>query len=282
MATLIQAESISEAWLKSLEFTNAQQNGKAVHLLTSVADPSRPEDPQIRSAVDRILTPTTKRASVQSVDTIANTIFPISLYPDPGISWSSESSTDSSLVESAAEKLYSNYATIFSNLQKAHRENTKGTYFSRMISWPGKTMNGYNQLEKRLQHLRGKKADRVTAFNASDMALTEPGGDSSEINIYAVSDHRVRSFPCLVHIDIGVFAGKVNLLGVYRHQMLIQKGYGNLIGLARLQKFIAQQSGYGLGELAVQATFACAEQQFFTKRGVNELVATKLQGAFEI
>jgi hypothetical protein len=285
MSELIRGTSISEAWLQTLDVVNSQPAGKMVHVLTSASKPWLPEDADIRAALDRVLLPSKRHPRLQSVDTIANTIFPSALYPDPGKSWSPVRGADNQPMTRAAERLYKNYATIFPNLRRAHSENKKGTYFSRMISWPGKDMGGTNQLERRLQHLRSMNSNHKSAFNASDIALAEPACDDDYdlgVNIYAATDHRTRSFPCLVHVDIGVYQNKLNLLGVYRHQYLIQKGYGNMIGLARLQKFLAQQSGYDIGELAVQATFATAEQDMFSKGGVDRLVVVKRQGELEL
>lgn len=280
MSELIQRDSMSDAWIETLRIVNRQQDGKMVHVLTAVSQPELPEDVEIRAALDRILTPSRRRPKLQSVATIANTIFPYSLYPDPGMCWSPEPGADNTAVNEAAERLYRNYATIFPNLGRVHRENRKGTYFSRMMSWPGKDMGGLNQLEKRIEHLRSMKRAGKTAFNASDLAMGDPAADDGAdlgLSIYASGDNRTRSFPCLVHVDIGVYQNKLNLLGVYRHQYLIQKGYGNMLGLHRLQKFLAQQSGYDVGELAVQATFATAEHDVFGKQSVDRLALVKLQ-----
>jgi N-acetylglutamate synthase-like GNAT family acetyltransferase len=57
---------------------------------------------------------------------------------------------------------------------------------------------------------------------------------------------------------------------VYRHQYLIEKAYGNLVGLAALMHFLCQQGGCELGELVVHATLADAE---LGRRRVAQLVA---------
>lgn len=278
MAELVRGSTISEAWHATLKAVNAAPGGEMVHLLTSVSDPSADEDVGIRSALDAALA----RSRMQSVDTIANTIFPWHLYPDPQQSWSPHPGADNTIVVAAAQRLYDNYEFIFPRLREAHPENRKGIYFARMISWPGKPMGGFNQLEKRLEHLRSMNSypHHKSAFNASDIAVADPQFDEPltdhSVGIYRADDHRIRSFPCLVHVDIGVHENRLNLVGVYRHWYLIQKGYGNLLGLARLQRFLAQQSGYAVGELAVQATFATAEQGD-GKRRVNELLQAHTQ-----
>ena len=60
----------------------------------------------------------------------------------------------------------------------------------------------------------------------------------------------------MVHVDLSLVRGRINLTGVYRHQYLVTKGYGNLLGLARVQAFIAQQSGFEVGELSVLGTYS--------------------------
>jgi hypothetical protein len=46
---------------------------------------------------------------------------------------------------------------------------------------------------------------------------------------------------------------------VYRHQYLVEKAYGNLMGLSALLRFLCQQTGYAVGELCVHATMADAQ-----------------------
>ena len=63
------------------------------------------------------------------------------------------------------------------------------------------------------------------------------------------------------------------MAATYRHQYLVTKAYGNLVGLCGLLGFIAQQTGFGVGELVVNATFADAELGTYTRRGVADVIA---------
>ena len=77
----------------------------------------------------------------------------------------------------------------------------------------------------------------------------------------------------MVHIDISVRNGALSLLAVYRHWHLITRGYGNLVGLARLQEFLCQQTGFKPGELAVVAGHANAERtEYSGKSGVAAIL----------
>jgi thymidylate synthase len=81
-----------------------------------------------------------------------------------------------------------------------------------------------------------------------------------------------------VHIDLTVFEGRLSMAAVYRHQFLITKAYGNLLGLSRLLAFLAQQSGYEVGELVVHATMADLEQDTYGKPGLDRLIDAARSG----
>ena len=66
-------------------------------------------------------------------------------------------------------------------------------------------------------------------------------------------------FPCLSHISVTLFQGRLELTAVYRNQHFITKAYGNYVGLADLQAFIAAEAGCPVGDLLCVATHADAE-----------------------
>jgi hypothetical protein len=255
--------SVSEAWLLSLERTAEAPGGRAVHVISTVTDPGA-EIEAVRSVLDDAL----KTAGAQSVETVAETIFPASIYPDPGADWSPGLPTgERDRLDRAAEALYTAYSDMLPLLLTANG-NHSGTYFSRMISWPGKGPGGFNQLAARIERLRGENAAGKRTHNALDMDLgadaladdpNEDGDDLRGIQVYAVTDKRTRAFPCLTHIDLTLHQGQLHAMAVYRHQYLIDKAYGNLLGLSWLMHFLCQQSGFDVGELVVHATFADAQ-----------------------
>jgi len=214
------------------------------------------------------------------VDTVANTIFPASLYQDPGVRWApSLNSHQSARLDEAATDLYDAYGEMLPLLCTADG-NGRGTYFGRMISWPGKEAGGINQLAERIIYLRSTHRGGRRTQNVSDIAI---GGEAEllaadelrdiGLQVYAADDHRQRGFPCLVHIDLTLLDGQLSMLAVYRHQYLITKTYGNLLGLARLLGFLAQQTGFEVGELAVQATLADAERSSYGgEQGVDSII----------
>lgn len=275
MSAYVAAESISEAWVEALGAVNSAQEGTATHLMVTVAAPHPRADPVVTEVVNRALL----RRGKHGVATVANTLFPSALYNDPGFSWSPDLAPDTvAHLDAAARDLYDAYLASLPTLMRIPA-NRGGTYFSRMISWPGRTATGTNQLMKRIDGLRSDNRRGLRASNASDIALAgeadgaEGSGAGGLLEEYAVSDTRTRGFPCLVHIDISVRSGAMSVLGVYRNWYLITRGYGNLIGLARLQQFLCQQTGYGTGELAVIAGHANAEHSDYSGRsGVHAIL----------
>jgi len=283
-------ENLSLAWLRTLELVHAR-DGRRTNVLTTVTDPIAPEEPAVRAAIDGLLVPDKRNGgTIQTVDTVANTIFPHDLYTAPDLAWSPDLDNDqAAALDTAATDLYEAYGDMLPLLCTT-AANSRGTYFGRMISWPGKGPGGVNQLAERVKYLRDVRRAGKSAYNLSDMTI---GGQAEEsisddreaddlddlgLQVYASTDRRQRGFPCLVHVDFTLLDGRLSLLAVYRHQYLVTKAYGNLVGLARLQAFVAQQTGFAVGELAVQATLADTEASAFGgKRGIDALIESAKQ-----
>jgi thymidylate synthase len=127
-----------------------------------------------------------------------------------------------------------------------------------MVTWPGKEAGGVNQLASRIARLRAEKTAGRRTHNTLDIdAAADALADEEDIRgvqVYAATDRRTRGFPCLTHIDLTLHRGRLHMTAVYRHQYLIDKAYGNLLGLSWLLAFLCQQTGHELGELVVHAT----------------------------
>jgi hypothetical protein len=249
------AASVSEAWLLSLERTADATGGRAVHVVSTVTDPGT-EFLSVRRVLDGAL----DGYGAQSIDTVAETIFPASLYPDPAIDWAPDlPAAKSAMLDAAADALYDAYIGVLPMLRTIHA-NKSGTYFSRMITWPGKEVGGVNQLAARVEHLRAQHLAGNRTNNTNDMdAAADAQADEEDlrgVQVYAPTDRRTRGFPCLTHIDLTLYRGRLHMTAVYRHQYLIDKAYGNMLGLSWLMQFLCQQTGHDLGELVVHATLA--------------------------
>lgn len=277
------AANISEAWLRTLERVHAD-GGYAVNLMSTVTNPLAEEDRAIRAAIDDLLVEGHRSGTrVQTVETVAGTIFPGDLYADPGYDYRPDLDDPSkAALDVAASDLYLAYLEMLPVLT-TDTANNRGTYFGRMVSWPGKTGGGRNQLADRVTTLRRARDLNHRKRNLDDIVV---GGEGEGLmstavdglQVYAANDLRSRGFPCLVHIDLTLFDGRLSMAAVYRHQYLITKAYGNLLGLSRLLAFLARQSGYDVGELVVHATMADSEQGTYTKAEVADLVAVARTG----
>lgn len=253
MSELLRAtKTLSESWIQALTHTVSKRNGRCVHLVMTIENPGS-EDEAVRDALDQALEAT----GTPGVETVAGTIFPKALYRSPGFSWSSDlGEADVDTLDSAARDLYQRYEQMLPVLLR-FPGNSRGTYFSRMISWPGKKSSGTNQLDLRISRIRSELANQRRTNNTLDIDV---GADSlAGVQVFAPSDERMRGFPCLVHIDLTLFEGTLHCMAVYRHQYLITKAYGNLVGLSHLMHFLCEQTGANCGELVVHATMADAE-----------------------
>lgn len=250
---------MSEAWAQAIDRVAAEPGGRLVHLVMTVTEPGT-EVAAVRSVIDDAL----DGAGAQSVDTVAETIFPSSLYPDPSIDWCPGISSDlQTELDEAARALYDSYGQMLPLLTTASG-NSRGTYFGRMISWPGKAAGGPNQLAARVLSLRREANAGRRTNNTLDMDIAADSTESVDgLQIYAATDKRTRGFPCLTHIDFTLYKGRLHCTAVYRHQYLVEKAYGNMLGLSALMHFLCQQSGHELGELVVHATMADAQRGDF-------------------
>lgn len=271
--------NLSLMWLETLRQVDAA-GGRVANVLSSTSGPTV-EDSGIRTVVDKWVYPGARPGlALHSVDTVAGTIFPPSRYRSPGYAWSPDLTEEQvRVLDERAERLYARHIASLPTLMRFDG-NSRGTYFSRMVKWPGRLAGDVNQLKERVDALRSKNKLGWTAANFNDIVV---GGEADDpdyeisdevrgLQILQPTDRRERGFPCLVHIDLTVLDGTLHMLAVYRHQLLITKGYGNILGLGRLQQFIAEQTGYRLGELAIQATLADAEYKGWGQHRVTTLL----------
>lgn len=259
--------SVSEAWVLGLERVVAAPDGRLVHLVSTVTEPGAEIAP-----VREVLEASLQAAGKHSVDTVAETIFPSSLYSDPGFDWMPGMPAEKQAeLDAAAATLYSSYCDMLPLLLTAGGNN-RGTYFGRMVSWPGKAAGGPNQLADRVKALRSEHRAGNQRNNTLDMDIAADSEHSLRgVQIYAATDRRRRGFPCLTHVDLTLHDGRLHCLAVYRHQYFIEKAYGNMLGLSAMLQFLCQQSGYAMGELVVHATMADAQRREFP--GVARLAA---------
>ncbi|MDF2895080.1 MAG: hypothetical protein K0Q46_1866 [Rhodococcus erythropolis] len=251
MGEYVRSENIGTAWRDA--FTRiVDAGGDQVNLMVDIVNPLE-EDLGVRDALqlrlaDLKISGRSAFAQVQSMHTVANTIFPVGLYR-PG-------------APDAAERFIANVVRS-ERLRERTRGSRWGTYAGRLVAYPGRNGAPVNQLERILEVLR-KDLDYKDRY---EVPLWEPANDlplaatSSSATLHgdSVSDNRARGGPCLAHISFTSFGGALSMTAVYRRHEYEQRAYGNFLGLARLLHFLAKESGRAVGNLLVVASHASTE-----------------------
>jgi thymidylate synthase len=232
---VIEGGNLSDAWGKA--FLLAFSSGSPLLNLTvgfpvygeddSLFNSSQNEICQIRSALDETLTLYQKH----SIHTIANTIFPS--FWDP---------------ERPNDELYTRYMTMWSRLKK-HNGNRNGTYFQRMIAYG---LEDNVAAEATVNQLKHVIETYMVEGNARRSALS-----ISIMNPFTDHTHqRQRGFPCLQHVHFvpGEKDNSLTITGIYSTQLLLEKAYGNYLGLYRLGRFIAKNMGLKLVRVECNAS----------------------------
>lgn len=247
MGIYVRGADIGTGWLNA--FRVLEEGGEAVNLAVDIEDPLM-EDLGVRGAIESELA-TLKRThpsthgGVQSMHTVANTIFPISLYrPGSG---------------DASERFIANALRSEGNRGHA-RQRQWGSYLGRLVAYPARDGASTNQLQIAL----GRLASPGSAWSdVYEMPIAVPERDDGSMDwdlaatagivLQADSrtDARFRGGPCLAHISLTLVRGELSMMALYRRHSYVTRAYGNFLGLARLLAFLARESGHGVGNLLV-------------------------------
>jgi Thymidylate synthase len=234
----IAADNLSVAWVNALDEVRRLPKHAAVHLIVRITDPTS-EVAEIRTLADRLLVD----GRVQPIDTVRNTIFPAAYakrFPEPS-------------------ELAAYYRTQYPTIKRVSSKNRRGTYFGRMVAYPD---NGefVDQLTDRVHKLRTQRA----------------GGHKSsmyEMNIWKPGDlPNGMGFPCMSFLSFHLDDGRLYLAAHYRNQFLVERAYGNYLGLAQLQCYVARAAGLEPAELVILAGHASID----TPGGTNVTVVKHL------
>jgi hypothetical protein len=216
----ISAPNLSVAWIRALDAVRRMPKHAATHLVVRIEDPTL-EVPEIRRLADELLS----RGRVQPISSVRSTIFPASWarrYPDP---------------ERLADHFRGQYETLC-----RFPKNRGGTYFGRMVAYPrGANEEPFDQLNDIVAKLRGEARGR----HMSSMY---------EINIWVPGDlPSGMGFPCMSHLSFHLDDGQLFMQAVYRNQYLVERAYGNYLGLAELHRYVAAATDLQASELMIVA-----------------------------
>jgi hypothetical protein len=208
----IEEPNLSVAWARALQLATQRGRTEIAPLVVAITGFDKAgnfeEEPKIRAELDKLLA----LEDMQTVDTVANTIFPNSLW------------------NPAADRriLFDRYRRIIPRLRKASRKNSRGIYFERMIS--GGPSGKENQLDFAISTYLSRKGVRRSVLQ---VGVFNPSRDHSAA--------AQLGFPCLQHLTFAPSEGSLSVNAFYATQYLVEKAYGNYIGICRLGQFVAHE-----------------------------------------
>lgn len=238
----IHDNNLSVAWGKAVLSAVRSGVSELVPLVVTVdgfTDGEVHTTPELQDALDGVL----ESSGKQSCETVSSTIFPKSLW-NPARD---------------RQHLYDRYESIWPSL-KSHRANQLGIYFQRMIAY-GELDKPVNQLEHIITTWK-QENHRRSALQAS---IFDPNRDHSHA--------RQRGFPCLQHVTFSPQEdGGLCVTGFYATQYLIERAYGNYLGLCRLGQFMAKEMGLPLTRMTCFTGIAMCDRPKKELKGLVELV----------
>lgn len=214
------SSNLSIAWSKAFRFSMEHAGDVVSPLVVRVDVPAngipRTSIP-IESALNEFLAVNSK----QAISTVASTIFPNAFWDENS--------------PSAADELYKRYDKIWPRLKKC-RPNCRGTYFRRLTAYKPKIPGAkpINQLQKLVEKYEKGNHSRSalqlsTVDITQDLNSTRPG------------------FPCLQQIALNPLdKDGLVITGFYGLQYIVERAYGNYVGLCQLGRFLAKEMGLPL------------------------------------
>jgi thymidylate synthase len=246
MSVLVCGADVSRAWLAAVEHLLAQPGEQCSNLAVSIDDPTA-EVVDLRLELDTFAEAEGRRGqAVPAIHSVAGTIFPSGLYRPAA--------------KAPAEHLYE-MERLIRHVVRKHKENKRGTYFERLVAYPLADGSEVNQLDRVLKKLQRAAELGQRNGNKFELATFHPGRDTNP-----------RAFPCLSHISITLLEGRLDGTAVYRNQYFLARAYGNYLGLGEVLRFLANESGFALGELLCVSSHAYLEAQEHGRARVEELL----------
>lgn len=207
----ITSRCLSVAWARAFEQIVRPGTTESLLVQIPASEGKITECEEIRLALDGNLSD----RSLSSISTVANTIFPRSLWNPEG----------------PRKNLYERYKSIWPHVRKCPA-NRNGVYFQRLIGFPEFGPDAFNQIEYIISTYGNYGNHRHSAHQASIYA---PGIDTT--------NQRQRGFPCLQQVAFSIDNSTLTVIGFYPTQHMFEKAYGNYVGLCNLGMFMAHEIG---------------------------------------
>lgn len=242
MAKIVSGDRIVPVWMAALDHLELNK-WRYRNLLLEIESPEAltKEDRAVIDLVDPVL----RKYGKTNVMTVAGTIFPYGLYKKAG-----------------AKDLPTRFLAIMS---RAKVKGQWGTYAMRLMSRPGKKPGEtINPLYEVVRKLKKASTDGVGYNSNYELGIHTPADLFSddiacEVPLYNPAEDRglISNYPCLSHLTFKLVGRKeFELTAIYRSHYYVQRALGNLIGLAQLMRFVAQETGLSVGRLTCISTDA--------------------------
>lgn len=232
------------AWLEAATTVNAISGHEAHNVIIGV------ENPVINAT---LANPIVAKVNAflakegKSVECIANTIFPKTLYQ----------------IHGAPKFIDVFHDRLLPKIRKGDRWS--GYYFDRMTRVPTHDGKVINQLWDNIVGRIG--SDKNKSLNKFEMSLFDPERD---VDLSSFGGQ------CLSFLSFKLQPGTprtLMLTAVYRNHYYTEKLLGNLIGLGRLMEFVAAETKTKVGPLIIHSTHAEVDTFHGTRTSVNQLLA---------
>ena len=232
---LIPTATVAEAWVEGCRHLGGLPNWTDTTVVLHIEKPTlvRRQDRAVADALDSFLVKHDRYPN----HTVAETIFPAYEYVRGGV-----------------DGVYTEYPEKIYPLIEKHPDGRHwGTYAYRLLRRTDADGKVYNPLEQCIKKMLDTNRKRA----AYEIGL----GFGFDLATYDDDDDRTLRMggPCLSHLSFKLKENKVHLTVMYRSHHYVQRAYGNLLGLARLQAFVAEQVGVECGPLVCHSTMAVLE-----------------------
>jgi hypothetical protein len=251
----IAGESRAATWLAAAKHLQSTPLWEDYNVILEVAKPLlvTSSDKAVEDRLDTFL----RAGDAHPLFTVAETIFPAAEYRRSGPSG-----------------VYDEYPNVVYPAIKSE-QRPWGTYALRLVRRRDASGSGQiNPLKTCVEKIKKSCAGKGTKHACYELSLTDVAVD---LAIYDPAFDRNPHLggPCLSHVSLKVTSErKLNLTALYRSHHYIARALGNLIGLARLQAFVCDQTGLEAGTLVCVSTFAKLDHDApSSKTKVRDLLA---------
>jgi hypothetical protein len=237
----IESDNISVAWSRAIKLSLKSKHNEVLPLAVSLVGFDRSgkirEDASLRTELDRYL----KASELQAVNSVANTIFPSSLWNPKG----------------TRGELFARYLKLLPRIRRASPKNRRGVYFERMLT------GGPKGKENQLDFAIGTYRERVGVRRSMlQVGIFNPSLDHSRSALLG--------FPCLQHVTFAPTDAGLCVNALYANQYLVERAYGNYLGLCELGRFVAHELNTPLTRVTCFA--GIAEFEPSSRKGMDALL----------